>query len=70
MHKKITLIVVLIVGSYFVLHGDLSYGGIVAFIMITNVLFKPLEQINMIIELFPKAIAGFKNFREILLVGP
>lgn len=68
--QKITLIVVLIVGSYFVLHGDLSYGGIVAFIMITNVLFKPLEQINMIIELFPKATAGFKNFREILLVDP
>ncbi|RIP36120.1 ABC transporter ATP-binding protein [Staphylococcus gallinarum] len=68
--QKITLIVVLIVGSYFVLHGDLSYGGIVAFIMITNVLFKPLEQINMIIELFPKAIAGFKNFREILLIDP
>ncbi|MCG7339242.1 ABC transporter ATP-binding protein/permease [Staphylococcus sp. ACRSN] len=68
--QKVTLIVVLVVGSYFVLHGDLTYGGIVAFIMITNVLFKPLEQINMIIELFPKAIAGFKNFREILLVDP
>ncbi len=65
--QKLTLVIVLIVGSYFVLHGDLSYGGIIAFIMITNVLFKPLEQINMIIELFPKAIAGFNNFREISL---
>ncbi|WP_214307605.1 ABC transporter ATP-binding protein [Staphylococcus pseudoxylosus] len=68
--QKLTLVIVLIVGSYFVLHGDLSYGGIVAFIMITNVLFKPLEQINMIIELFPKAIAGFNNFREILALDP
>lgn len=68
--QKLTLVIVLIVGSYFVLHGDLSYGGIIAFIMITNVLFKPLEQINMIIELFPKAIAGFNNFREILSLDP
>ncbi|KRG10847.1 multidrug ABC transporter ATP-binding protein [Staphylococcus sp. NAM3COL9] len=68
--QKLTLIIVLVVGSYFVLNGDLSYGGIVAFIMITNVLFKPLQQINMIIELFPKAIAGFKNFREILSIDP
>ncbi|HLR19055.1 MAG TPA: ABC transporter ATP-binding protein [Staphylococcus sp.] len=68
--QKLTLVIVLLVGSYFVINGDLTYGGIVAFIMITNVLFKPLEQINMIIELFPKAIAGFKNFREILSVDP
>ncbi|MFQ3853186.1 ABC transporter ATP-binding protein [Staphylococcus sp. 2S1] len=68
--QNLTLIIVLVVGSYFVLHGDLSYGGIVAFIMITNVLFKPLQQINMIIELFPKAIAGFKNFSEILSIHP
>ncbi|PTE84220.1 multidrug ABC transporter ATP-binding protein [Staphylococcus equorum] len=68
--QNLTLIIVLVVGSYFVLNGDLSYGGIVAFIMITNVLFKPLQQINMIIELFPKAIAGFKNFSEILSINP
>ncbi|MDK9858556.1 ABC transporter ATP-binding protein [Staphylococcus equorum] len=68
--QNLTLIIVLVVGSYFVLNGDLSYGGIVAFIMITNVLFKPLQQINMIIELFPKAIAGFKNFSEILSITP
>jgi len=68
--QNLTLIIVLVVGSYFVLNGDLSYGGIVAFIMITNVLFKPLQQINMIIELFPKAIAGFKNFNEILSITP
>lgn len=68
--QKLTLVIVLVVGSYFVLHGDLSYGGIIAFVMLTNVLFQPLEQINIIIELFPKAIAGFFNFREILATDP
>ena len=68
--QKLTMIFVLIMGSYFVLNGSLSYGGFVAFIMITNLLFKPLEAINMIIELFPKGIAGFKNFKEIVNMDP
>ena len=68
--QKATLIIVLILGSYYVLHGDLSYGGFVAFIMITNVLFEPLRAINLMIEMFPKGYAGFSNFREIMEIEP
>ncbi|TDL95604.1 ABC transporter ATP-binding protein [Macrococcus brunensis] len=64
--QKFTLIIVLILGCYFVLHGHMTNGEFVAFIMITDILFKPLQSINLIIELFPKGIAGFKNFREIM----
>lgn len=64
--QKFTLIIVLILGCYFVLNGDMSYGEFVAFIMITDILFKPLQSINLIIELFPKGIAGFSNFKEIM----
>lgn len=64
--QKFTLIIVLILGCYFVLNGLMSYGEFVAFIMITDILFKPLQSINLIIELFPKGIAGFSNFKEIM----
>lgn len=64
--QKFTLIIVLILGCYFVLNDALSYGEFVAFIMITDILFKPLQSINLIIELFPKGIAGFNNFQEIM----
>lgn len=64
--QKFTLIIALILGCYFVLNDALSYGEFVAFIMITDILFKPLQSINLIIELFPKGIAGFNNFQEIM----
>lgn len=64
--QKFTLIIVLILGCYFVLHDSMSYGEFVAFIMITDILFKPLQSINLIIELFPKGIAGFNNFKELM----
>ncbi|UTH14088.1 ABC transporter ATP-binding protein [Macrococcus equipercicus] len=66
MSQKFTLIIVLILGCYFVLHDMMSYGEFVAFIMITDILFKPLQSINLIIELFPKGIAGFSNFKELM----
>ncbi|WP_414051908.1 ABC transporter ATP-binding protein [Macrococcus animalis] len=64
--QKFTLIIVLILGCYFVLNNSMSYGEFVAFIMITDILFKPLQSINLIIELFPKGIAGFNNFQELM----
>lgn len=64
--QKFTLIIVLILGCYFVLNNAMSYGEFVAFIMITDILFKPLQSINLIIELFPKGIAGFNNFQELM----
>ena len=64
--QKFTLIIVLILGCYFVLNNAMSYGEFVAFIMITDILFKPLQSINLIIELFPKGIAGFNNFQELI----
>lgn len=68
--QKFTLIIVLILGCYFVLQNMMSYGEFVAFIMITDILFKPLQSINLIIELFPKGIAGFSNFKEIMATEP
>ncbi|MCH4985654.1 ABC transporter ATP-binding protein [Macrococcoides goetzii] len=64
--QKFTLIIVLILGCYFVLNNAMNYGEFVAFIMITDILFKPLQSINLIIELFPKGIAGFNNFQELM----
>src|SRR5699024_2469912 len=55
---------ILIAGAYYVTIGELSYGDFAAFILISNVLFKPLEKINAVIELYPNGIAGFKHFLD------
>ncbi|NRR02923.1 ABC transporter ATP-binding protein [Brevibacillus sp. RS1.1] len=61
---------VLICGSWFVIQGELTYGEFIAFLLLTNVFFRPLEKINAIIESYPKGIAGFKRYIEIMDTAP
>lgn len=64
MLMRFVTVFILIAGAYFVLNDKISYGDFAAFILISNILFKPLEKINAVIELYPNGIAGFKHFTE------
>ncbi len=70
MLMRLVTVFILIAGTYFVMNDELSYGEFVAFVLISNILFKPLEKINAIIELYPNGIAGFKHFTEIMREEP
>ena len=48
------------------IQGSLTYGEFVAFLLLTNVFFRPIEKINAVIESYPKGIAGFKRYLEIM----
>lgn len=61
---------VLFFGTWFVLRGELSYGEFLAFLLLTNVFIGPITKINAIIESYPKGIAGFKRYLEILDTVP
>lgn len=61
---------VMICGTWFVIQGQLSYGGFIAFLLLTNVFFRPIEKINSVIESYPKGIAGFRRYLEILDTEP
>lgn len=61
---------VMICGTWFVIRGELSYGEFVAFLLLTNVFFRPIEKINSVIESYPKGIAGFKRYIELLETEP
>jgi ATP-binding cassette subfamily B protein len=61
---------VMICGTWFVIRGELSYGEFVAFLLLTNVFFRPIEKINSVIDSYPKGIAGFKRYIEILDTEP
>ncbi len=67
---RLTHVVVLVAGSYFVIQGSLSAGGFVGFLLLVNVFFRPIEKINAMIELYPKGIAGFKRYLEFLDTEP
>ena len=70
MLMRLVTVFILIAGAYYVSIGDLTYGEFAAFILISNILFKPLEKINAVIELYPNGIAGFKHFLETIREVP
>ncbi|MED4783034.1 ABC transporter ATP-binding protein [Brevibacillus choshinensis] len=70
MMMRLVTLFVLICGSWFVLQNQLTYGEFVAFLLLTNVFFRPMEKINAIIESYPKGIAGFRRYVEIMDTEP
>ncbi|MGD0634824.1 MAG: ABC transporter ATP-binding protein [Beijerinckiaceae bacterium] len=67
---RVIQMIVLAAGSYFVLKGQLSAGGFVAFLLLTGVFFRPIEKINSVMETYPKGIAGFKRYAAFLDTRP
>jgi ATP-binding cassette subfamily B protein len=67
---RFTQLVVMLAGTYFVLHGELSEGGFVSFLLLVGVFFRPVEKINAVLETYPKGIAGFKRYLELLATEP
>ncbi len=67
---RLTQMVVMIAGSYFVIKGDLTAGGFVGFLLLVGVFFRPVEKINAVLETYPKGIAGFRRYCELLDTAP
>ncbi|WP_121613071.1 ABC transporter ATP-binding protein [Mesobacillus foraminis] len=66
MLTRLIVLIVLVFGSYLSFRGQLSYGELVGFVLYVNVLFKPIDKISAILELYPKGMAGFKRFTELM----
>ena len=59
-------IFVLACGTWFVINNKMTFGEFMAFILLSNIFIGPINQINSVIETYPKGIAGFKRFMELL----
>lgn len=70
MSIRLVQLVVMIAGSYLVIRGELSYGGFVGFLLLVGVFVRPIEKINAVIELYPKGIAGFRRYLDLLKTAP
>ena len=67
---RVTQLVVMVAGTWFVLHGALSEGGFVGFLLLVGVFFRPVDKINTVIETYPKGIAGFRRYQALLDTVP
>ncbi|MFD1172963.1 ABC transporter ATP-binding protein [Oceanobacillus picturae] len=69
MMRLITLLV-LVVGAWLTYQNELQYGELVSFVLFVNVLFNPIQKITALLELYPKGMAGFKRFMDLMDVEP
>ncbi len=67
---RLIQLVVMVAGSYFVTRGELTPGGFVGFLLLVGVFFRPIEKINAILEIYPKGVAGFRRYCELLDTEP
>ena len=67
---RFAILFVLVIGAWLSFNDELSYGELVAFVLYMNVLFNPIQKVSALLELYPKGMAGFKRFTELLDVEP
>src|SRR5699024_9324363 len=65
-----TQLTVMVAGTYFVIGDSITYGEFVAFLLLVNVFFRPIEKLNAVLEIYPKGIAGFRRYVELLDTKP
>jgi ATP-binding cassette subfamily B protein len=70
MMMRLVTIFVMVCGAWFFIQGKLEMGEFMAFILLSNVFFRPIEKINAVIESYPKGIAGFRRYLEVLDTEP
>ncbi len=70
MLMRLITIFVMVCGAWFYIQGKIELGEFMAFILLSNIFFRPIEKINAVIESYPKGIAGFKRYTEILDTEP
>lgn len=70
MSMRFTQIVVMVAGTWFVLHDQLTNGEFVSFLLLVNVFFRPVEKINSVLEIYPKGLAGFRRYLELQNTEP
>ncbi len=67
---RLIQMIVMVAGTWFVLHGELTNGGFVGFLLLVGVFLRPIDKINAVVESYPKGIAGFRRYTELLDTAP
>ncbi|MFD1032871.1 ABC transporter ATP-binding protein [Metaplanococcus flavidus] len=70
MMTRFLTLIVLVYGAWLNYQDELSYGELVSFVLFLNVLIKPIDKISALLELYPKGMAGFSRFRDLIDQDP
>jgi ATP-binding cassette subfamily B protein len=67
---RLLQVIILVAGAWFVSAGSLTVGGFIAFLLLIDVFYRPLEKVSNVLESYPKGIAGFIRYRQFLSIEP
>ena len=67
---RLVQIVVMLAGTVLIVRHRLSIGDFVAFLLLVGVFYRPLDKIGTMIEIYPRGMAGFRRYRELLAIEP
>ncbi|MGO4355258.1 ABC transporter ATP-binding protein [Rhizobium sp. RAF36] len=67
---RLVQLIIMVAGTWYVVSGELTYGGFVGFLLLVNVFFHPIDKITSVLEMYPKGIAGFKRFISLIDTEP
>ncbi|MBS7543132.1 ABC transporter ATP-binding protein [Ancylobacter oerskovii] len=70
MAMRLVQLAVMLAGAWYVVQGELSVGGFVGFLLLVGVFYRPLDKIAAVMETYPKGIAGFRRYQELLATAP
>ncbi|XEC95323.1 ABC transporter ATP-binding protein [Paenibacillus tarimensis] len=70
MLTRLITLIVLICGAWFAVQEKLTYGELVGFLLYVNIFLKPVDKISAFMESYPKGMAGFKRFCELIDTEP
>lgn len=67
---RLIQLIIMLAGIWYVIAGELTYGGFIGFLLLIEVFFRPVAKITSVLESYPKGIAGFKRFTQLLDTVP
>ncbi|EAQ27425.1 ABC multidrug efflux transporter, fused ATPase and inner membrane subunit [Roseovarius sp. 217] len=70
MGLRLVQVVVMVAGAAYVFEGTLTTGAFVGFLLLVGVFFRPLEKIAAVLEVYPRGIAGFRRYLDLIGDAP
>ena len=67
---RLIQLIIMVAGAHFVIIGELTYGGLISFILLVDVFLRPIDRITAVLESYPKGIAGFRRYTNLIDTAP
>jgi ATP-binding cassette subfamily B protein len=68
--SDIMSVVIMLLGGFFVISGDITPGELVAYILYTTYFMRPIRRLVSFMQQFQQGVSGFERFIEIMAIQP